>query len=85
MAYSSLKAIVEGNVCKKKNPYACSVRIENSVTRDNCSASLGKLRDAGRLIRDGIFNRHLITIKAKKKKKKKKNVCVFQVFQLWKH
>ena len=24
----------------------CEVRVENSVTRDNCSASLGKPRDA---------------------------------------
>ena len=27
----------------------CSVRIENSVTQDNCSASLGESRDAKQL------------------------------------
>ena len=31
---------------RKRIHYGCSVRIENSVTRDNCSASLGKPRDA---------------------------------------
>ena len=31
--------IVEGSVYKEKNPYGCSVRIENSATRDSCSAS----------------------------------------------
>ena len=41
---------------KKKINNGCSVRIENSVTRDNCSASLGKHHDAEQLPRDGIFN-----------------------------
>ena len=37
------------------------MRIENSVTRDNCSASLDKPHDAEQL--QGIFNLHLSTIK----------------------
>ena len=31
-----------------------SVRMENSVTRDNCLASFGKSRDAASYHRDGI-------------------------------
>ena len=38
----------------------CSVRIENSVTRDNCSASLVM---SNSYPGDGIFNPHFETIK----------------------
>ena len=48
---------------RKRIHNGCSVRIENFVTRDNCSASRGKPRDAEQLNRDGIFNPHLTTIK----------------------
>ena len=34
---------------RKRIHNGCSVRIEKSVTWDNCSASLGKLRDAEQL------------------------------------
>ena len=47
--YSSLNAVVKGRLCKKKNYYGCSVRIENSITRDNSSASQGLPRDAEQL------------------------------------
>ena len=39
----------------------CSVRTENSVTRDNCSASFGQPRDTEQFPREGIFNPHLKT------------------------
>ena len=39
---------------RKRIHNGCSVRIENSVTRDNCSASLGKPFDAEQLPRDEI-------------------------------
>ena len=49
----------------KENMYArkriidgCSVRIDNTVTRDNYSASRGMLNSCSR---DGIFNLHLTT------------------------
>ena len=34
---------------RKRIHNGCSVRIENSITRDNCSASHGKPRDAEQL------------------------------------
>ena len=34
---------------KKRTHNGCLVQIENSVTQDNCSASLGKPRDAEQL------------------------------------
>ena len=45
---------------RKRIYTGCSVRIENYVTQDNCSASLGKPRDAKQL---RIFNSHQTTIK----------------------
>ena len=48
---------------RKRTCNGRSVRIENSVTRDNCSASLGKPRDAEQLPRDGIFSPYLTAIK----------------------
>ena len=39
------------------------MRIENSITQDNCLASLGKPRDAEHLLLWRNFNLHLITIK----------------------
>ena len=40
----------------------CLVQIENSVTWDNCSASVGMPHDANSYPVDGIFNLHLTTI-----------------------
>ena len=40
-----------------------SVRIEISVTQEDCSASLGEPGDAEQLPSSGIFNSHLTTIK----------------------
>ena len=45
---------------RKRIHNGCVVQTENSVTRDNCSASLGKSRDADH---DGIFNPHLTAIR----------------------
>ena len=41
----------------------CLVQIESPVTQDNCSASLGKPRDAEQYRRDRIFNPQLTAIK----------------------
>ena len=41
----------------------CLVQIESPVTQDNCSASLGKPRDAEQYRRDKIFNLQLTAIK----------------------
>ena len=49
LTYSNLNAVVEGRVCKKNVHNGCLVRIENPVTQDSCSASLGKPRDAEQL------------------------------------
>ena len=53
-----IQASVEGRVCKKTTYNGCLVRTENSITWDNCLASLGEPYP-----RDGIFNLHLATIK----------------------
>ena len=45
---------------RKRIHNGCQLRIENSVTRDNCSASRGLQNSDPR---DGIFNLHLTTIK----------------------
>ena len=47
---------------EKESIKAVLGQIENSVTQDNCSASLGKLRDAKHPC-DGICNLHLTQLK----------------------
>ena len=51
-------------VCKKKRIHnGCSMRIENSVTRNNISVRHYSASRTFTLIRDGIFNQHLTIIK----------------------
>ena len=47
------------NLGKLRYIYCCKVQMENSITQENCSASLGKTHDA----EQWIFSSHLITLK----------------------
>ena len=48
---------------RKRTHNGCLVQIESPVTQDNCSASLGKPRDAEQLPSWQIFNPQLTAIK----------------------
>ena len=54
-AYPSLNTIAKEEYARKRIYNGCLVRIENSVTLDNCSVSQG-------FPCDGIFNPHLTTV-----------------------
>ena len=47
--YSSLNAMSKEEYARKRIHNGCLIHIENPVTQDNCSASLGKPRDVEHL------------------------------------
>ena len=55
--------LLKEEYARKRIHNSILVRIENSVTWDNCLASLGEPHDAKQLPSDRIFNPHLTTIK----------------------